>query len=259
MTDDDDVLAGIDLHKWRVPPAREPAPAILLRALGTTPPARPRRMIWLIGGLAVVNAALLAFVISRPPRIVETVRAAGPADPRVHELLRQLDDEQRELARRIAELEELRALTAQLAERLRRLEERDKHAVPEPPPPPPPADPGDCDEVSCLLEEHAGACCAKYRRPPASPGAGPPVALDRAMISAGMTAVRPSVDACRSRSPAKGIVKVKVQVDGAGGVRSVEIVAAPDPVLGACVAAAVHKAPFAATQQGGSFSYPFVF
>ena len=51
---------------------------------------------------------------------------------------------------------------------------------------------------------------------------------------------------------------MKVGGDGrvVGRVRSRRT---PDAALGACVAAAVQKASFGKTQNGGSFSYPFVF
>jgi TonB family protein len=71
--------------------------------------------------------------------------------------------------------------------------------------------------------------------------------------------VKARVTACGDKSPAKGKVKVKVQVGGDGRVSNVAVETTPDPALGACVAAAVQKASFAKTQNGGSFSYPFVF
>jgi outer membrane biosynthesis protein TonB len=48
-------------------------------------------------------------------------------------------------------------------------------------------------------------------------------------------------------------------VSGGGSVSNVSVETTPDSALGACVAAAVQKASFAKTQNGGSFSYPFVF
>jgi len=44
-----------------------------------------------------------------------------------------------------------------------------------------------------------------------------------------------------------------------GHVTNVAVETTPDSALGACVAAAVQKASFSKTQNGGSFSYPFVF
>jgi len=48
-------------------------------------------------------------------------------------------------------------------------------------------------------------------------------------------------------------------VSGDGRVTGVNVETTPDSALGACVAAAVQKASFSKTQNGGSFSYPFVF
>ena len=79
------------------------------------------------------------------------------------------------------------------------------------------------------------------------------------MISSGVNAVKARVQACGDKSPAKGKVKVKVKVSGSGSVSGVTVETTPDAALGACVAAAVNKASFQKTQNGGSFSYPFVF
>jgi predicted Zn finger-like uncharacterized protein len=125
---------------------------------------------------------------------------------------------------------------------------------------------GGCDEVSCVLSNYEGSCCAKYKRSSGGGGGGTakpksdlPDSLDRAMISAGIANVKARVTTCGDKSPAKGKVKVKVQVAGGGNVSNVAVETTPDPALGACVAAAVQKATFAKTQSGGSFSYPFVF
>jgi TonB family protein len=79
------------------------------------------------------------------------------------------------------------------------------------------------------------------------------------MISAGIANVKARVQSCGDKSPAKGKVKVKVSVSGDGRVTNVAVETTPDSALGACVAAAVNKASFGKTQNGGSFSYPFVF
>ena len=131
---------------------------------------------------------------------------------------------------------------------------------------------GDCDEVGCLLNNNEGACCAKFKKggakkPPAGGGTEPPPAahsdlpdtLDRDMISGGVSKVKARVMACGDKSPAKGQVKVHVKVSGGGAVTSVSVSATPDAALGNCVAAAMQKASFPKTQNGGSFGYPFVF
>lgn len=86
-----------------------------------------------------------------------------------------------------------------------------------------------------------------------------PAGLDRANISKAMSAVKPHVIECGKTDPAKGSVKVSVQVAPDGSVKSVEIKATPSEALGACVKKAVKAAHFDATVNGGSFTYPFVF
>lgn len=262
--DEDDVLAGVDLERWRVPPPPDMREAILLRALAPTP--KRRRTGWLIAGVVLANAAIaavIAIVISRPPTQITVLRPAGnPIDPNVQELLRRLDDEHRELEQRLAEVDELRKLVAQLAEKLRQFEERTKlqPVARKDSDVPPPAATASCDEVSCVLDNYRNACCARYKQGAAvSPKIDVPEALDRQMIAEGIAAVRGNVDACRAASSAKGVVKVFIRVSGDGSVSNIEVARTPDPVLASCVASAVRSAKFARTQHGGSFSYPFVF
>jgi TonB family protein len=122
-------------------------------------------------------------------------------------------------------------------------------------------DDGTCDEVSCVIDNFEAACCAKFKRPrPSRPAAGgPPESLDRAMISTGIDNVKGRIALCGDATTATGMVRVKVMVLPDGRVSTVEVRSTPDPALGACVAGIVKKARFAATQSGGSFSYPFVF
>jgi TonB family protein len=152
---------------------------------------------------------------------------------------------------------------------------------PKPPkdPPPPKVEKdtgGGCDEVSCVLNNYEGSCCAKFKKGggggghqashddgsgPPKPHSDLPDALDRSMISAGVGNVKGRVTSCGDKSSAKGKVKVHVKVGPDGRVASggVSVESSPDAALGACVAAAMQKASFAKTQNGGSFSYPFVF
>jgi predicted Zn finger-like uncharacterized protein len=138
---------------------------------------------------------------------------------------------------------------------------------------------GGCDEVSCVLSNYDGPCCAKFKKgggggaskpagggggaAPAGGGGGAPKSdkpdLDRAMISSAIGAIKGKAMACGDKSSAKGMVKVHVKVDASGHISSVSVSQTPDPGLGACVAAAVQKASFPATSNGGSFSYPFPF
>jgi TonB family protein len=128
-----------------------------------------------------------------------------------------------------------------------------------PPAPPPPvaiAQPESqpCDEVSCVLDNYEGACCAAFAHAAALPDA-----IDRSMITEAIAGVKWRVRACADTSAATGKVKVHVKVDSTGRIAGVSVVEAPDPELGTCVADAVRKATFAKTQSGGTFSYPFVF
>jgi serine/threonine-protein kinase len=123
---------------------------------------------------------------------------------------------------------------------------------------------GGCDEVSCVLNNYEGNCCAKYKkghRDPfvAKPSSNLPDSLDRAMISTGIAKVKARVSSCGDRSSATGRVKISVRVAPGGAVESTDIKESPDEALAACVQKAVEKATFAKTVNGGSFSYPFVF
>src|SRR6185437_9572233 len=89
-----------------------------------------------------------------------------------------------------------------------------------------------CDEVSCLLDDYAGPCCAKFKKKPQTAPSGSsagsadgalPESLDRAMISASVAAVRPRIAACADNSSAKGRVKVHVRVGSDGTVTSTSV------------------------------------
>jgi molybdopterin adenylyltransferase len=125
----------------------------------------------------------------------------------------------------------------------------------------PPRPSGDCDEVSCVLEKYARPCCARYK--PADPGPRPvptmPASLDKALIRAAVDRVRPAIIRCGEVAGVKGTVKITVEVNAPGKVESAVVAASPDPALGRCVADQIKKATFARTQNGGLFTYPFVF
>jgi predicted Zn finger-like uncharacterized protein len=132
---------------------------------------------------------------------------------------------------------------------------------------------GSCDEVSCVLNNYEGACCAKFKKggstgpkpptggptPTAAPHSDLPEGLDKGMISDGVSRVKARVMACGDKSSAKGQVKVSVKVAPDGHVAGVTVKNTPDPALGNCVAGAMNGAHFSKTQNGGSFGYPFVF
>lgn len=126
-----------------------------------------------------------------------------------------------------------------------------------------------CEEVQCVLDGYARACCAKWKKgvktssdsgtSKPSGGGDVPAALDREMIGAGVAKISGRAQSCGGQSSAKGTVKVGVKVGADGRVTSVTVKSSPDPALGTCVASAMQKATFGKTQSGGSFAYPFTF
>ncbi len=280
MTDNDagdNALSGLDLHAWRVPPpAAVDRSALLVRALSpAAAPAKRVRIAWIFAAIVLVNAAIatvIVILLARPPAASRTVTvqpAGGSVDARVNDLLLRLEREQRALENKLAEIQELRALVVELSEKVRQQEGKRDCTVPKQrdrQPVDPFADPsGSCDEVACVLANYEGACCAKFRSPrrpaasPRSPSTDLPEALDRQSISNGIAAVKARAAACADRSPATGQVKVRVHVGANGRVTSVAVEITPDAALGSCVMAAVERAVFPRTQNGGVFSYPFVF
>ena len=272
MTHDDageDTLAGIDLHTWRVPPPAElHRPSLLVRGLSPAVPARRSRVGWIVAGIVLVNAAIATIIVillARPapaPAPVAVAAGGGSVDSQVRVLMKRLAREQRVLEQKLVEIERLQAQIEELKEKVRQAERRDpKRPVPDRQAPvsiPPVAD---CDEVSCVLGNYEAACCAKYRKPrPRTATRNPlPEGLDRAMISTGISLVKSRVSDCANQSTAKGMVKVRVRVSPAGRVTSSSIDSTPDPLLGACVAKVVERAVFERTQNGGAFSFPFMF
>jgi len=270
--DDDageDLLAGVDLHKWQPPPPPVgQRAAVLVSALAPArPPKRRRNIAWSVAALVIANAAIaatLAFVLARPAPVTEPLAPAGgptvdhfekllaKLEAERRELVRQLEtkqrelqrlqDEQRELQRRLIELEDIATASEELEKKLRR--KRDK---PERPPAEHEDWPVHYEDVAVVAADSP------------APVPGLPRDLDRAAISKGIQAIKPHVQACGERSGVKGKVRVKVRVVPDGRVAEVWIETTPDARLGACVANAVQKAKFEPTQLGGSFSYPFVF
>ncbi len=136
------------------------------------------------------------------------------------------------------------------------------HDTPPPPPPPPPQPTEDgCDEVSCVMDHYARACCAKFKPAESDfkPSVGTPAELDKTMVRTGIEKVKPKVISCGEKFSAKGTVKVSLSVGGDGNVKDASVVESPDPSLGDCVATALKKAHFTKTTNGATFTYPFVF
>jgi TonB family protein len=117
-----------------------------------------------------------------------------------------------------------------------------------------------CDEVSCVLDNYAGPCCTRFRkRPPPGPAPANPTMVDRAMITTAIAAVKGQLIACGNQTSATGTVKVAVKIAPDGSITSINVKESVDPVLDACVVAALSLASFPPTDSGGSFVYPFVF
>ena len=280
LDDDDDLRASVNLDAWRVPaPRPSDRSALFARVLSpAAPPARPRTR-WIFAALAIANvvlAAILVIVISqRPTQTIVRVQPAGGGGSDIDAALRRLEQQQRALEAKLGDVDQLRNAVADLTERVRQCEQTSYKTTTRPrpvtpTPSPPPAETTSCDEVSCVLTNFEGACCAKLRRPSQGVTAPPtttnpparalPDMLDREGITAGIASIRSLVNTCGQQyAAAKGTVKVRVRVNPSGRVEDVLISSTPDAGLGGCVAGAVRKAIFEPTFHGGAFTYPFVF
>ena len=92
-----------------------------------------------------------------------------------------------------------------------------------------------------------------------APGAPSGDQLGGDAIHDGIAAIQAAVDACGTKYPASGIVKVHFAISPDGTVTSASVTETPEVALGACVAAAVRTARFAKSGRGASVSYPFSF
>jgi TonB family protein len=113
-----------------------------------------------------------------------------------------------------------------------------------------------------VLSKYDRPCCERYKpaQSDISKRSGSiPEDLDRAAVRSGMEKVKPAVVACGEKTGAKGTVKIAVTVAPEGNVTSSEVAESPDSGLGSCVAAAIKRASFSKSVNGGSFTYPFVF
>ena len=143
--------------------------------------------------------------------------------------------------------------------------ERGRRSPPAPTPPrekpTPTTGPLSCDEVSCVIDNYAGACCKRFKKPSPTPSPTPglPETLDKAAVQAGIAKVKGKVKVCGDQAGVTGRVTVKFKVNGDGRVESAIATQSPDPALGACVVSVLKTATFAKSQRGISVSYPFVF
>ncbi len=118
------------------------------------------------------------------------------------------------------------------------------------------AEPTICDEVSCVLNNYAGACCAQFK-------AGTPPAvvdtLDRAAISRTIQWIMPRIRACRTQAAGGGTIVMSVSVNPDGTVAKASATKTFSQPVADCVADILRTAKFRAAKQTTSFSYPFSF
>jgi outer membrane biosynthesis protein TonB len=128
---------------------------------------------------------------------------------------------------------------------------------------PPGSGDDECDETACVLSKYEKPCCAKYKPADATDltvrTGGVPETLDKAMVRSGVNGVKPKVQKCGEKNPAKGTVKVAMTVSPEGAVTEASLADAPEPALGECVVAAMKLAKFGKSVNGAQFTYPFVF
>lgn len=115
--------------------------------------------------------------------------------------------------------------------------------------------PAACDEVSCVLDNYAGACCEKYKRGGAGTAAAP-MQPGRDEIVTALRPDRRAVSTCAVAANFEGTLKVRFTIAPEGTVSKVSIEDA-EPELTACVARVIKKHTFSKSQQGVTVSFPF--
>lgn len=236
MSHDDD----LDVQAWHVPPpAVLDRQALVQRALA---PAEPRstRSVWLLAAAVAVNAAVTASIV------MVAMPHGAPTDEALNTRLGMVEA-------KLTAFETRLDVEVELQNRHLDVDRVAPTVIPEPQPVPVDS----CDEVTCVLNNYAPACCERFKRAPISPQV--PASIDRTMITEALKKVSPNAIACGKASQVHGKVKVHVVVDPAGSPSKVEVTESPDNVLSGCVEEAMSRLRFPATKTGGSFAYPFVF
>ncbi|HEY4058879.1 MAG TPA: hypothetical protein VGM39_19830 [Kofleriaceae bacterium] len=253
MTDDENPLARVNMNAWQPPPPRALDPAVLLNRMVSATPG-PRRTKWGVVALVVTNVALVAAlvaVLARDEPRPTVLPAGGPVvDTRTRDALHDLEEQQAQLQRQLADVKQLQATITSLSERVQKCEQK---TVTSTSPGPGKLAPKTPDVVISLEPTVEGA-------PPSSTDT--PDSLDRAMITAAVAAIRPAINKCgESLSDAMPLrVRVRVSVTPFGRPSSsVSMADAGAESLGKCVVRAMNKARFPHTRSGGTFTYPFMF
>jgi hypothetical protein len=120
-----------------------------------------------------------------------------------------------------------------------------------------------CDEVSCVLDNYAGACCEQFRRArgPRSPEDYPDTASlqDRPPteeIRSMLTTDRRAVSSCAVEANFEGVLKVKIKIDPSGKVTAVSIEDQEAQLVG-CVSRVMKKHTFSPSRSGATVSFPY--
>ena len=120
-----------------------------------------------------------------------------------------------------------------------------------------------CDEVSCVLDNYTGACCAQFRRGrgPRNPDESPDTASLQTSppvdeIRSALTPDRRAVSSCAVEANFEGVLKVRIKIDPAGKVTEVTI-ADQEQALVSCVARVMKKHTFSRSQNGATVSFPY--
>ena len=116
---------------------------------------------------------------------------------------------------------------------------------------PQPSAEGACDEVSCVLDNFEGECCAKFKQPDKLPDE--PSAKD---LQAAVTLLRTKVARCASDEAFSGKLVVKFQIQPNGSTSSFVIAKAP-PRVGGCIVRAFTNYPWPHSKRGIAASFPF--
>jgi Spy/CpxP family protein refolding chaperone len=107
---------------------------------------------------------------------------------------------------------------------------------------------GGCDEVTCLIEPDKPCCPKVHSRVDY---------LARAVVSAGIAAVRDQVNACGTKHGFTGNVVATITIAPSGRTSSVSVDTRES--VGHCVAAAIKGARFPPAQKSTTVRYPFIF
>ncbi len=129
--------------------------------------------------------------------------------------------------------------------------------TPAPPPPPRDSEKDSSQGLDDLLSQAS-------KKPTGGSGSASapsnlPEKLDSGAVRRGVNKEMGRIRSCANDHKEKGAVKITFTITPAGRVSSTKVVSSPSTGLGDCVAKALRKARFDASQKGMSVTYPFLF